>query len=109
MSARLPIYMIENCPFDFMYIVYYVLQKLILVSLSGPKVAQFGLKLILWTAQGLIQPKAQKSRPGPGPKSKFENGPSLGPAQKMIGPNRPWAAKFRPKPIPRNQWFLDKK
>ena len=27
--------------------------------------AQFGSKLIPWTAKGLIQPKARKSRPGP--------------------------------------------
>ena len=59
-------------------------------------------------AQGPIQPKEGKSRPGPGPKVRFEIGPSLGPAQRRPGPNRPWAAKFWPKPIPRKFDFRAK-
>ena len=70
-------------------------------SFGVPKMAQIGPIMIFWTAQGLIQPKGGKSGPGPGPKVRFENGPSIGPAQRKAGPNRPWAAKFRPKPIPK--------
>ena len=77
----------------------------------GIKMAQiwpkFGPTLIFNLAQGPAQPKARKSRPGPGPMVKFQKWPKPWAGPKEIGPNWPWAAKIRPKPIPKCKGQID--
>ena len=72
----------------------------------GSKWPKFGPTLIFNLAQGPAQPKARKSRPGPGPKVKFQKWPKPWASPKKIGPIWPWATKIWPKPIPSHFSFM---